>query len=75
MGKVAGTTTGFVAPLGEFTQFVGDKLIVSCNTKPAVFGVHEIVALPGVAGPMVSVGAPGVCITVGNAQNPPVTAY
>ena len=35
---------GLVAPLAELTQLVGDKLSVSCNTKPGVFGVHEIVA-------------------------------
>ena len=55
---MAGTTIGFVEPLAEFTQFVGDKLNVCCNTKPGVLGVHEIVALPGVAGMIVSVGAP-----------------
>ena len=66
---------GLVVPVTEFTQFVGDKLKVSCKTKPGGFGVHEIVALPGVAGTMVSVGAPVAWIATGNAQNPPVTAY
>ena len=64
-----------VAPLTELTQLVGDKLKVSCNTKPAVAGVHESVALPGVAGAMVSVGAPVTGTACGNAQNPPVTEY
>ena len=64
-----------VVPLAELTQFVGDKLSVSCKTKPGVFGVHEMVALPGIAGAIVSVGAPMTCTAVGNAQNPPVTEY
>jgi hypothetical protein len=34
-----------------------------------------MVALPGVEGKIVSVGAFGVCTAVGNAQNPPVTEY
>ena len=66
---------GFVAPLGEFVQLVGDKLKVSCNTKPAVAGVHESAALPGVAGAIVSVGAPVTWIATGKAQKPPVTEY
>ena len=39
---------GFVAPLTELLQFEGDKTQVSCNTNPGVFGVQEIVVLPGV---------------------------
>jgi hypothetical protein len=35
-----------------------ERLSVACNTKPGVAGDQEIVALPGVAGAMVSVGAP-----------------
>ena len=66
---------GFVEPLGEFVQLVGDGLNVSCSTKPGVFGIHEIVALPGVAGIIVSVGVPVTCTAAGNAQNPPVTEY
>ena len=66
---------GFVAPLTEFVQFAGDSLHDSCSTNPGVFGVHEIVALPGVAGAMVSVGAPTACTACGKAQNPPVTEY
>lgn len=38
-------------------------------------GVQEIVACPGAAGTMVSVGAPPTWIVVGNAQKPPVTEY
>ena len=37
-----------------------------------MFGDQEIVALPGVAGVMVSVGAPETWIAVGKAQKPPV---
>ena len=66
---------GFVTPLGEFVQFDGERAAVCCNTNPDVFGVHEIVALPGVAGTIVSVGAPVTWIAVGKAQNPPVTEY
>ena len=66
---------GFVEPLTEFVQLDGERLHVSCNTKPGVFGVHEIVALPGVTGTIVSVGAPVTWIAVGNAQNPPATEY
>ena len=72
---MAGTTMGLVAPLAEFTQFVGDKLKVSCNTKPGVAGVHDIEAWLGPAEAIVSVGAPVTCTAVGNAQNPPVTEY
>ena len=42
MGSVAGTVTGLLAPLGEFTQWVVFRLVFSCNTKPGVFGVHEM---------------------------------
>ena len=66
---------GLFVPLGALTQLVGAKLSVSCRKKPGVFGVHEIVALPGVAGTIVSVGAFVVCTAVGNAQKPPVTEY
>ena len=38
-----------------------------------MFGDQEIVALPGVAGGMGSVGAPETWIAVGKAQKPPVT--
>ena len=34
----ADTTTGLVAPLSEFTQEVGDKVGLSCNTKTGVAG-------------------------------------
>ena len=67
--------TGFDAPLEEFVQLDGDNFQVSCNTKPGVFGVHEMVALLGVAGTMASVGAPVIWIAVGKAQKPPVTEY
>ena len=64
---------GLVAPLAEFNQFVGDKLNVSCKTKLPVFGAQEIEAFPGVAGTIVSVGAPVTGTAMGSAQNPPVT--
>ena len=64
-----------VAPLGEFTQLVGDRLKVSCNTNPSGFGVQEIVAVPGRAATIVCVGAPGVWTAAGKAQKPPVTEY
>ena len=35
--------TGLVAPLMELVQFAGDRLKVSCKTKPAVFGDQEMV--------------------------------
>jgi hypothetical protein len=54
---------------------VGERLSVSCKTKPGVLGVQEIVALPREAGTIVSVGAFVVCTAVGKAQNPPVTEY
>ena len=66
---------GLVAPLGELVQLDGESKLVCCNTKPGVFGVHEIVALPGVAGTIVSVGAPVTWMAVGKAQKPPVTEY
>ena len=66
---------GLVVPLAELIQLVGDRLTVSCKTKPGVLGIHEIVALPGVAGTIVSVGAFVVCTAVGKAQKPPVTEY
>ena len=66
---------GLVIPLGELVQFAGDNTHVSCKTKPGVFGVHEIVALPGVAGTIVRVGAFVVCTAVGKSQKPPVTEY
>ena len=66
---------GLVAPLTELLQFEGDRTQVSCNTKPGVAGVHEIVAVPGVAGVIVSVGAFVVCTAVGNTQKPLVTEY
>jgi catechol 2,3-dioxygenase-like lactoylglutathione lyase family enzyme len=43
-GKVAGTTTGFVAPLIELVHATGDKLGLSCNTQFVEGGVHEICA-------------------------------
>ena len=55
---MADSVMGLVAPLGEFVQLAGESTEVCCNTKPGVFGDHEIVALPGVAGTIVSVGAP-----------------
>lgn len=68
-------TAGLVAPLGEFVQFAGDRTQVSCKTKPGVFGVHEMEALPEVTGAIVSVGAPVPGTAVGKAQKPPVTEY
>ena len=67
-----GTVTGLVAPLGELVQFDGERLVVSCKTKPGVGGVHEIVAQPGAAGRIASVGALVVWTATGSAQNPPV---
>ena len=64
-----------VAPLGELVQLAADRLCVSCKTKPAVFGVHEMRAKPGAAGTIVSAGAFAVCTAVGRTQNPPVTEY
>ncbi len=72
---MAGTITGLVEPLGEFTQFVGEKLNVSCNTKPGVFGVQEMSVKPGAAGTILSVGALVICTAVGKTQSPPVTEY
>ena len=72
---VADRVMGLVAPLGEFVQLDGESTEVCCNTKPGVAGNHKIVALPGVAGTIVSVGTPMTCIAVGNAQKPPVTEY
>lgn len=72
---MAGTTMGLAEPLGEFVQLVGESTQVSCKIQPGVFGVHEMVALPGVAGTMVKVGAPPVWMAVGKTQNPPVTEY
>ena len=66
---------GLVAPLTELLQLAGDNTQVSCNTKPGVLGVHEIVALPGVAGTIVSVRALVTCTAMGKAQKPPVTEY
>ena len=66
---------GFVAPLGEFVQLDGESTEVCCNTKPGVFGVQEMVALPGVVETIVSVGAPMTWMDVGNAQKPPVREY
>ena len=66
---------GLVAPLGEFVQLAGDKAQVSCKTKPGVLGDQAMVALPGVAGTIESVGAFVACIAVGKAQKPPVTEY
>ena len=67
---------GLVKPLGELVQTAGESSTDCCKTQLVpVSGVHEIVALPGVAGAMVNVGAPGVWIIVGNAQKPPVTEY
>jgi hypothetical protein len=50
-----------VEPLGEFVQLTLETDHVSCSTKPGVLGVHEIVAKPGAAAVMVSVGAPSTC--------------
>lgn len=36
-----------VAPLTELVQAAGEKLRLSCNTKPAVAGVHDTVAWVG----------------------------
>ena len=72
MGNVAGTITGLDAALGVLTQLGGERLVLSCSTKPGVFGAHEICAKPGAAGTIVSVGIPGVCTAVGKAQKPPV---
>ena len=43
----SGTVIGFVAPLGEFTQFVVVRSGFSCNTVLAEKEVHEMVAKPG----------------------------
>ena len=59
---------GLVAALRELIQFVGERLAVSCKTKPGVDGVHEITAQPGAAGTMASVGALVVCTAMGSAQ-------
>src|SRR5262245_56946999 len=69
---LAGTMTGFVAPLRELVQLAGESDKVSCKTNPGVFGLHEIVAVTGPPGTMVSVGAPGVCTTESKLQKPPV---
>ena len=51
---------GLAAPLAEFTQLVSERLKVSCNTNPGVFGDHESVACPAPEGTMNNVGAPSV---------------
>ena len=73
MSREDATAMGLVAPLGDVTQFAGNRLSVSCNTKPGVLGVHESMAKPGPARAITSVGAPAVCTAVGSAQNPLVT--
>jgi hypothetical protein len=75
VGKVAGTTMGLVASLIELVQLAGERTQVSCKMKPGVFGAHEMVALPGVAGTIVSVGARVTHTEAGKAQKPPVTEY
>jgi len=62
---------GLVAPLIELVQLGRERDKVSCKTNPGVFGVQEIVANPGAAGTMMSVGAPRVWTAVGRAQKPP----
>ena len=42
MLMVAGMVTGFATSLGELIQLAGERLKVSCNTNPGVFGVQEI---------------------------------
>ena len=34
MGTTAGIVIGFVAPLRELVQFAGERLELSCKTKP-----------------------------------------
>ena len=76
MESVAGTVTGLLVPLGELLQDGADKLSVSCKTQLVpVAGVQKIVAWPGPAAAIVSVGALGIWTAVGNAQKPPVNAY
>ena len=74
-GSVAGTVAGLFVPLGALSQLVGERLSVDCSVKPGVDGVHQMVAKPGAALVMWSVGAPGVCTSVCNAQKPPVSEY
>ena len=64
--------TPLVPPLTEFVHRTAFKSVFSWSTKPVVFGAHEMERKPGVAGAMVSVGAPSVCTATGNAQKPPV---
>jgi len=64
---------GLVVPLVELVQTAAESDHASCNTKPGVFGVHEIEALPGVAEIILSVGAPATWTAVGKTQKPPVT--
>jgi len=65
--------TGLAAPLGALTQMEGDRLSVSCNTKPGVFGDQETVAWPGAAETIIRVGVPVVGTAMGSAQNPPIS--
>jgi hypothetical protein len=51
----------------------GERLHVSWSTKPATFGVQEILIQPGDAGVIARVGAPSVCTAWGKTQKPPVT--
>ena len=49
-------------PLSALTQLAGKRLSVDCRVKPGVAGVHQIVAKPGAALVMWSVGRrPAVC--------------
>ena len=61
---------GLVAPLGEFNQFVGDRLEVSCKTNPGVFVGHEILASPGADGTMDSAGG-GITVNTRLSMIPP----
>jgi hypothetical protein len=67
------TVAGLAEPLSEFVQFAGERLQVSCKTKPGVFGDQEIVAVPGDAGAIVRMGAPETWIVCGKTQKPPIT--
>ncbi len=53
------TAAGLAAALTELVQSEGDRLQVSCKTKPGEFGDQEMVAWPSGRGTMVSVGGSG----------------
>ena len=66
----SGTVTGFVVPLGEFTQLVVVRSRFSCNTEFAEEEVHEMVAKPGALLEMLMTDGGTICTKPSPALKP-----